>query len=211
MRASKGAVVPRPSCVVVAVVAVVGALAETRRKPPPPHEPLYPRATSRRPLALHEWFDRLGGLTPIHGHLHRSPIPVLPEHFGALRRAGIGVVFSFEEAVPGHLAREAGLDWRPHFWTDDEPPTYAQMDRFLADYLTVPDATPTLMHCKAGWGRAGTALTCALVARHGFTAERALRHYWSRVPSAEAVMTGNGQAEFVRGYAASLRGRGLRA
>lgn len=161
-------------------------------------------------MPLHEWFDRLGGLTPIHAHLHRSPIPTLPEHFDALRQGGIKVVFSFEEAVPGHIARAAGLDWRPHFWTDDRPPTYEQMDALLADYMRVPDDTPVVMHCKAGWGRAGTAITCSLIARHGFTAEKALRHYWSRVPSAQHVMESNGQAEFVRGYAASLLGRGLR-
>ncbi|HEX2021684.1 MAG TPA: protein-tyrosine phosphatase family protein [Candidatus Thermoplasmatota archaeon] len=161
-------------------------------------------------MPLPDWFDRLGGLTPIHGHLHRSPIPMTSDHFRRLRDAGIEVVFSLEEAVPGAIARAHGHDWRPHFWTDDAPPTYEQMDAFLDSYLKVPDGAPTLVHCKAGWGRAGSAIACALVARHGFTAERALQHFWSRVPPAQAVMTSNGQAEFVRGYAASLKGRGLR-
>lgn len=161
-------------------------------------------------MPIIDWYERLGGLTPVHGHIHRSPIPMLPAHWRKLGEGGIRVVFSFEEAVPGHLATAEGIDWRPHFWTDDMPPTYEQIDAFLADYMTVPEDVPVLMHCKAGWGRAGTAITCALVARHGFSAEKALRHYWSRVPAAEAVMTNNGQAEFVRGYAASRAGRGLR-
>lgn len=160
-------------------------------------------------MPIIDWYERLGGLTPIHGHIHRSPIPTRPAHFRELREAGIRVVFSFEESVPGDLARAEGLDWRPHFWTDDEPPSYAQIASFLADYARVPATTPVLMHCKAGWGRAGTAITCALVARHGFSAEQALRHYWSRVGRAEAVMTANGQAEFVRGYAAHRAGRGI--
>lgn len=160
-------------------------------------------------MALDEWFDRLGGLTPIDGNLHRSPIPMTREHFQTLRRAGIRVVYSMEEAVPGHLAQSAGLDWRPHFWIDDQPPTPDQARRFVDDYLAVPVDTPVLVHCKAGWGRAGTAITCALVAKHGWSAEQALKHYWSRVPAARDVMTSNGQAEFVRGFAASLRGRGL--
>lgn len=160
-------------------------------------------------MAIHEWFDRLGGLTPIHGHIHRSPIPVLPRHFRELRQAGIRVMFSFEEAVPGDYATAEGIDWRTHFWTDDEPPKPAQIDAFLADYASVPEHVPTVMHCKAGWGRAGTAITCALIARHGFTAAQALDHYWSRVPRARSVMESNGQAEFVHGYAARLRGRGL--
>lgn len=159
-------------------------------------------------MALEEWFDRLGGLTPIEGNLHRSPIPMTREHFHVLRQGGIRVVFSMEEAVPGHLAQSAGLDWRPHFWTDDAPPTRAQVQRFLDDYLTVPETTPVVVHCKAGWGRAGTAITSALVAK-GWSAQKALAHYWSRVPSAQAVMESNGQAEFVRGFAAARAGRGL--
>ena len=160
-------------------------------------------------MPLETWFDQLGGLTPIEGNLHRSPIPVTREHFRVLREADIRVVFSMEEAVPGPLAIQAGLDWRPHFWTDDQPPTPRQMDAFLADFMRVPDEQRVVVHCKAGWGRAGTAITCALVAKHGWSAEKALTHYWSRVPPARGVMTSNGQAEFVRGYAASLNGRGL--
>lgn len=161
-------------------------------------------------MPLADWFDRMGGLTPIQGNLHRSPIPVLPAHFRRLREGGIRVIFSMEEAVPGALARAEGFDWRPHFWVDDQPPTYEQMDRFLEEFLAVPEDVPTLVHCKAGWGRAGSAITCALVVRNGWSAEQALRYYWARVPDAQSVMTWNGQAEFVRGYAASLRGRGLR-
>lgn len=160
-------------------------------------------------MPLEDWFQRLGGLVHIDGNIHRSPIPMTRAHFGALRLAGIRVVYSMEEAVPGHLAREEGLDWRPHFWTDDEPPTREQLERFLADFLALPDETPAVIHCKAGWGRAGTAITCALVAKRGWSAETALRHYWERVPAARSVMLGNGQAEFVRGFAAAVKGRGL--
>ena len=152
----------------------------------------------------------MGGLTHVHGNLWRSPLPYTREHFHALREGGIRVVYSMEEAVPGPLALAAGLDWRPHFWTDDVPPTPAQMDHWLQDYLSVPDATPVLVHCKAGWGRTGSAITCALMAKEGWTASEALRHYWSRVPAARSIMTNNGQAEFVRGYGAALAGRGLR-
>ena len=159
-------------------------------------------------MPLADWFPRLGGLTHVDGNLHRSPLPYERAHFDALRLGGIRVIYSMEEAIPPALARD-GFDWRPHFWTDDVPPTVAQMDRFLADLRAVPPDAPVVVHCKAGWGRTGSALACALVDRHGWSAERALRHYWSRVPAAEAVMTANGQAEFVRGYAASLRGRGL--
>lgn len=159
-------------------------------------------------MPLDEWFDRLGGLTPIEGNLHRSPLPFLPAHFDALRRGGIRVIYSMEEAIPAQHAR--AFDWRPHFWTDDMPPTYEQMDAFLADYLALSDDVPALVHCKAGWGRTGSAITCALVAKKGWSASEALRFYWSRVPRAQEIMTWNGQAEFVRGYAASLKGRGLR-
>ena len=160
-------------------------------------------------MPLEDWFERLGGLTPIEGNLHRSPVPMTREHFAGLRRAGIRVIYSMEEAVPGPLALSNGFDWRPHFWTDDEPPTVPQARRVVEDYLRVPDDVPVLMHCKAGWGRAGTAITCSLMAKHGWSAEKALTHYWTRVPAARAVMTGNGQAEFVRGFGASLKGRGL--
>lgn len=160
-------------------------------------------------MSASDWFERLGGVTPIRGTLYRSPIPTTAAHFRLMRDAGIRVVFSFEESVPGDLARAEGLDWRPHFWTDDKPPTRAQLDAFLEDFLAVPEDAPVLMHCRAGWGRAGTALTCALMARYGLSADEALAHYWSRVPRAEGVMRANGQAEFVRGHGARLRGRGL--
>lgn len=157
---------------------------------------------------LEDWFETLGGVTLIHGNLHRSPLPFTEAHFRAVRDAGIQVIYSMEEAIPA--ARAATFDWRPHFWTDDQPPTPAQMDAFLADYLALREDVPALVHCKAGWGRTGSAITCALVAKHGWSAQKALTYYWERVPRAKAVMEWNGQAEFVRGYAASLRGRGLR-
>jgi len=159
-------------------------------------------------VPLDAWFDELGGLTPIEGNLHRSPLPYKEQHFRALRDAGIRVIYSMEEAIPAQ--RASTFDWRPHFWTDDAPPSPAQMDAFLADYLALPDDVSALVHCKAGWGRTGSAIACALVAKRGWSAERALSFYWSKVPPARDVMTWNGQAEFVRGYAASLKGRGLR-
>ena len=63
--------------------------------------------------------------------------------------------------------------------------------------------------CEAGWGRTGSAIVCALIEREGWAPEQALRHYWTRVPAAGAVMVGNGQADFVRGWAAARKGRGL--
>jgi hypothetical protein len=164
----------------------------------------------RGSMALADWFERCGGLTPIQGNLHRSPIPITSEHFRTLKQAGIRVIYSMEEAVPGDLAKAQGFDWRPHFWVDDKPPTYEQMDAFLESYLAVPEDVPTLVHCKAGWGRAGSAITCALISKNDWSAEIALRYYWRRVPDAQSIMTWNGQAEFVRGYAAALQGRGLR-
>lgn len=160
-------------------------------------------------MPLPDWFTRFGGVVHIEGNLHRSPLPYTLEHVRALKSAGIRVVFSMEEAVPGELLRTHGLDWRPHFWTDDAPPTPAQMDRFLEEYRKVPEATPVLVHCKAGWGRTGSAVACALVEKHGWTAEAALKHFWSRVPPARDVMLANRQAEFVRGYAARRLSRGL--
>jgi protein-tyrosine phosphatase len=159
-------------------------------------------------VPLEDWFDQLGGLTPIAGNLHRSPLPYTEAHFRALREGGIRVIYSMEEAVPAPLASR--FDWRPHFWTDDAPPSPEQMDAFLADYLALPEDVPAVVHCKAGWGRTGSAVACALVAKKGWSAGQALSYYWERVPRAREVMTWNGQAEFVRGYAASLVGRGLR-
>lgn len=160
-------------------------------------------------MPLQDWFDRLGGVTPVHRNIHRSPLPYLRQHFEELQKADIKVIFSHEEAIPGKLAREMGFDWRPHFWTDDMPPTPEQVRAFLDDFATVPADEQVLVHCKAGWGRTGSAITCALIEREGWTAEQALRHYWSRVPAAEHIMVSNGQADFVRGWAASRKGRGL--
>lgn len=160
-------------------------------------------------VPLDAWFRQFGGVTPIHANIHRSPIPYTREHFESVKAAGIRVVFSFEEAVPGALAKSVGLDWRPHFWLDDHPPKVEQMDKLIADYASVPLDVPILMHCKAGWGRAGSAVTCSLIAKHGFTAQGALDHFWARVPNARQVMESNGQAEFVRGFAARVKGRGL--
>ena len=160
-------------------------------------------------VSLEDWFERHGGVTHIHGNIYRSPLPYTRGHFEAVRQAGIRVIYSMEHAVPGPLALSRGFDWRPHYWTDDEPPTRDQMGRFLDDYLAVAPDTPVLVHCKAGWGRTGSAVACALMARNGWSADEALRHFWSRVPPSRDVMEWNGQAEFVRGYGASMRGRGL--
>lgn len=160
-------------------------------------------------MPLEDWFDRLGGVTPIHGSLYRSPLPYTRAHFLDLQRAGVEVIYSMEEAVPGKLALDMGFDWRPHFWTDDRPPSPQQMGAFLADLRTLPRDTPALVHCKAGWGRTGSAVACALMDREGWSAERALRHFWSRVPAAQAIMLANGQDAFVRGFEAAAKGRGL--
>lgn len=167
------------------------------------------RRASAPSVPLADWFDRMGGLTHVDGNLHRSPLPYTRAHFEALRQGGIEVVYSMEHAVPGALAREMGFDWRPHFWTDDMPPTPQEMRAFLDDLRGVGSERPVVVHCKAGWGRTGSALACALMERRGWGAEQALRHYWTRVPEAERIMAWNGQAEFVRGWGAALRGRGL--
>lgn len=160
-------------------------------------------------MPLEDWFERLGGVTPIHANILRSPLPYTRPHFEALRKADVRVIFSHEEAIPGKLARDMGFDWRPHFWTDDAPPTPEQMRAFLSDYATVPEDRNVLVHCKAGWGRTGSAIACALIQREDWSAEKALRHYWERVPAAQSVMRSNGQEAFVRGFAASRKGRGL--
>ena len=159
-------------------------------------------------MPLEDWFDRMGGLTPIRGNLYRSPLPYTRAHFEALRKGGIEVIYSMEHAVPAKLARELGFDHRPHFWTDDMPPSPAEMAAFLDDLRSIGERR-ALVHCKAGWGRTGSAIACALIEREEWTAEQALRYYWTRVPAAELIMTSNGQADFVRGWAASRAGRGL--
>jgi protein-tyrosine phosphatase len=155
------------------------------------------------------WFEALGGVTPIAVGLSRSPLPAAPEDFDAIRKHRIDVIYSLEAAVPGGLARRMGFDWRPHFWTDDVPPTMEQMDAFLDDLLSLREGTHALVHCRAGWGRTGSAVSCALIARDGLSADAALRHFWSRVPGSERIMRGNRQAEFVHAYAARRKGRGL--
>lgn len=153
------------------------------------------------------WFDTLGGLTPITPRLWRSPLPETEGHARQIAHAGVRAVLSLEADAPGDVLQGAGLDWRPHFWTDDVPPTPDQVDRLLADLDTIARG-PVLLHCRAGWGRTGTAITCALV-REGMPVERALGTFWGRVPRARDVMTQNGQAEFVRGFAARRKGRGI--
>ena len=159
-------------------------------------------------VPLEDWFDRMGGLTPIHTNLFRSPLPYTRDHFQRLLEGGIDVIYSMEHAIPWKLARDMGFDWRPHFWTDDAPPTPEQMGTFLDDLRSIGERR-ALVHCKAGWGRTGSAITCALIEREGWSADQALRYYWTRVPAAEAIMTCNGQADFVRGWAAARKGRGL--
>lgn len=171
------------------------ARAGARLVPGPAPERLLPR-----------WFDALGGVTHVAEGLHRSPLPYAPEHFAALRAAGIRVVYSFEAAVPRDLARDAGLDLRLHAWVDNGRPTFGEMDAFLADLAALPGGTRVVAHCKAGLGRTGMALACALAARDGWDAEAALARYWEKVPLARAVMESYGQAAFVRAYAASKRG-----
>lgn len=155
------------------------------------------------------WFQRLGGLTPIDANLHRCPIPWTPDDFRALHAAGVRVVFSLEESVPWTLGEAAGLEVRRHFWTDDVPPTRLEMETFLAELRRVPDSVGVAIHCRAGWGRTGSALACALVERRGWSSRTALAHVWARVPPAERVMRRNGQADFVHGWAAARAERGL--
>ncbi|MHB8605738.1 MAG: protein-tyrosine phosphatase family protein [Thermoplasmatota archaeon] len=155
------------------------------------------------------WFDDCGGLTHIHANLWRSPLPELPRHFSAIKSAGVATVFSLEEAVPGQLAREAGLDWRPHFWTDDAPPRADEFDAFLTDLRRIDDKTQVVIHCRAGWGRTGSAISAALIERHGFRAKDAMELFWSRVPRARSVMTGNGQDDAVYALEARIKGRGI--
>lgn len=163
----------------------------------------YHRATKEDgPWMLAQWWDALGGITPIDDHLYRSPLPYERAHFDALRDAGVRVVYSFEESVPGELAREAGLEWRPHTWLDNGRPSHDEMDAFLDDLLALPAGTRAVVHCKAGLGRTGMAAACALARRNGWDADRALAHYWSRVPLAREVMEHYGQAAFVRAHLA---------
>ncbi|HVL47877.1 MAG TPA: protein-tyrosine phosphatase family protein [Candidatus Thermoplasmatota archaeon] len=153
------------------------------------------------------WFDDLGGLVHVEGNLWRSPIPQTRAHVEAYRRAGIRRVVSLEEEVDPALVAGAGLAWSPHFWTDNAPPTRPQMARLVDELATLGDA-PVVVHCKAGWGRTGTAVACALVER-GWSASDALLHFWRRVRGSESLMRRTGQMEFVHGWAAAKRGRGL--
>lgn len=170
------------------------ARVEGRLAPGPAQDALLPR-----------WFDALGGVTHVAGGIHRSPLPYLPEHFAALRDAGVRVVYSFEDAVPRGLARDAGLDLRRHPWVDNGRPTSAEMDAFLRDLHALPEGARVVAHCKAGLGRTGMAIACALASRNGWDAEDALATYWEKVPLARDVMETYGQAGFVRAYAASKR------
>lgn len=155
----------------------------------------------------YEWFTELGGLTHIQGPLYRCPIPQSSRHVEALVNGGIRVVYSMEEEVSGNLLKGRGLDWRPHFWTDDQAPTLEQVERFLADYLALPPEVPRVVHCRAGWGRTGTAIACALMATNGWNSDQALSYYWSRVPRARPHMERNGQAAFVRAFGTGRRAR----
>lgn len=159
-------------------------------------------ARAARDAALGEWFEPLGGVTHVHGDLFRCPLPWSRGHFAALREAGVRVVYSFEEAVPGALAEAEGLSWRPFFWVDNGRPSPEEMDAFLADALALPAGTRAAVHCKAGLGRTGMALACVLAARNGWGADEALGAYWARVPLARAIMETYGQADFVREYLA---------
>lgn len=167
---------------------------------------LYRRAAAQDDAwILAQWFDALGGLTALDETLHRSPLPYERTHFDALRAAGVRVVYSFEDSVRGDDVRAAGLDWRPHFWVDNGRPSHDEMDAFLADLASLPAGTRAVVHCKAGLGRTGMAAACALASRHGWDAERALAHYWARVPFAREVMEHYGQANFVRRHLSRRR------
>ena len=79
----------------------------------------------------------------------------------------------------GKLAGSGGLI---HPVVDETAPTQAQVDEFVALVDEMLDqGQPVLVHCRGGYGRAGTMLACYLVSR-GRGAEEALTEVRARCP-----------------------------
>ena len=148
-------------------------------------------------------------MTPIAPNVWRASMPRTPADAGKLRKAGVEVVVSLDDAAPVSLLRTAGLDVRPLFTPDMTPPSFRVLDDAVAVLREETPRRAVAVHCIAGWGRTGSvlashlALALALDAPELDPAECAwqgLRSFWRKVPQAEGHMRDFGQAENVLRY-----------
>ncbi len=145
------------------------------------------------------------------GRLAGLPGPAYMEwDFSRLRRMGFSVVVSLECArLNTFEIEDAGFEHRKICVEDFSPPTFDQMDEFVA-YVDrkLEEGKKVLVHCYAGRGRTGTMLAGYLIHR-GMAAEAAIREIREKAQAAYGTLVGviePEQEETLRHYEHRVRG-----
>ncbi len=130
--------------------------------------------------------------------------------FGRLRKMGFSVVVSLEcSRLNTFEIEDAGFEHRKICVEDFTPPTFDQMDEFVA-YVgqKLGEGRKVLVHCYAGRGRTGTMLAAFLI-HQGMAADAAIQEIREKAFAAYGTLVGviePEQEETLRQYEHRVRG-----